>query len=78
MPRASSCLAVRGEAAPGVFSSTWCSYPPHGPSTESFSIFMRVLFFDLIFEAAFAGLLVLKMGHTAYLRKARDIYFPTV
>jgi hypothetical protein len=35
-------------------------------------------FFDPIFEGSFRGLLVLKMGHVAYRRKALDVFFPTV
>ena len=35
----------------------------------------RAQFFDPIFEGNFEGLLVLKMGHAAYLRKAPDVYF---
>ena len=77
-PRAASCHAARGESALGVVPATWRSYPPHSPSTESSSIFMHVLFSDPIFGAAFGGLIVIKMGHTAYLRKARDVYFPTI
>ena len=46
--------------------------------TESSSIFARVPFSDPIFEGSFGGLLVLKMGHAAYRRKALDVYFPTV
>jgi hypothetical protein len=33
-------------------------------------------FFDPIFEGNSGGLLVLKMGHAAYRRKAPDVYFP--
>ena len=40
--------------------------------------FLRVPFSDPIFEDSFGGLLVLKMGHAAYLRKSLDVYFPTV
>ena len=36
----------------------------------------RAQFFDPIFEGNFGGLLVLKMGHAAYRRKAPDVYFP--
>ena len=36
----------------------------------------RAQVFDLIFEGNFGGLLVLKMGHAAYRRKAPDVYFP--
>ena len=78
MPRTASCRVARGEAALGVLASTWRSYPPRGPSTESSSIFVRVLFFDLIFREAFGGLLVLKMGHAAYRRKSHKVYFPTI
>jgi hypothetical protein len=78
MPRAPPCRAARGEATPSMLPATWRSYPPRGPSTESSSIFARVLFFDLIFRATFGGLLVLKMGHAAYRRKAHDIYFSTI
>ena len=35
----------------------------------------RAQFFDPIFEGNFGGLLVLKMGHAAYRRKAPDVYF---
>ena len=73
-----SCRAAHGEATLGVLSATWRSYPPRGPSTESSSIFTHVPFSDPIFGADFGGLIVIKMGHTAYLRKARDVYFPTI
>ena len=36
----------------------------------------RTQYFDPIFEGNFGGLLVLKMGHAAYRRKAPDVYFP--
>ena len=36
----------------------------------------RAQFFAPIFEGNFGGLLVLKMGHAAYRRKAPDVYFP--
>ena len=78
MPRAPPCRAARGEAAPGMLPATWRSYPPRGPSTESSSIFAFVWFSDLIFGETFRGLLVAKMDHAAYCRKARDIYFQTV
>ncbi len=78
MPRAASCPAACCEAALGVLPTTWRSYPPRGPSTESSSIFVHVPFFDPIFGAAFRGLLVLEMGHAAYLQKGREVYFPTI
>uniref|UniRef100_A0A2N9EG23 Aminotransferase-like plant mobile domain-containing protein n=1 Tax=Fagus sylvatica TaxID=28930 RepID=A0A2N9EG23_FAGSY len=59
-------------------SATWRSYPPRQPPTESFSIFVRVPFSDPIFKGSFGGLLVLKMGHAAYRRKALNVYFPTI
>ena len=34
----------------------------------------RAQFFDPIFEGNFGSLLVLKMGHAAYRRKAPDVY----
>uniref|UniRef100_A0A2N9GKH0 Uncharacterized protein n=1 Tax=Fagus sylvatica TaxID=28930 RepID=A0A2N9GKH0_FAGSY len=43
------------------------------PPPESSSIFVRVPFFDPIFEGSFGGLPVFKMGHAAYLRKALDV-----
>ena len=52
-------------------SAIWRSYPLAWK-------FVRVQFFDLIFEGNFGGLLVLKMGYTAYLWKAPDVYFPIV
>jgi hypothetical protein len=78
MPHVASCRAALGDAALGMLPATWRSYPPRGPSTESSPFFARVLFFDPIYGAAFGGLLVLKMGHAANLRKARDVYFPKI
>jgi hypothetical protein len=78
MPRASPWREAHDGGALGLLSATWRSYPPRGPSTESSSIFVRVLFSDLIFEGNFRGLLVLKMGHVTYRRKDRDVYFPTI
>ena len=51
----------------------WQSYPPRQPPTKSSSIFVRVPFSDPIFEGSFGGLLVLKMGHAAYRRKALEV-----
>ena len=73
-----SCRAVHGEAALRVLPATWRSYPPRGPPGESSSIFAPIQFFDLIFEAAFGELMMLKMGHAAYRWKAREVYFPTI
>ena len=78
MLRAASCHAARGEAMRGMLPAMWRSSPPCGPSTKSSSILARVPFFDLIFGAAFGGLLVVKMGHAAYRWKASDVYFPTM
>ena len=39
-------------------------------------IHARAQFFYPIFEGNFGGLLVLKMGHAAYLRKVPDVDFP--
>ena len=78
MPCASPWRTAHDGGALGVLSAMWRSYPPRGPSTESSSVFARVLFSDPIFEGNFGGLLVLKMGHVAYRRKAHDVYFPTI
>ena len=51
---------------------------PRQELLESSSVSVRVSFFDPIFEGSFGGLLELKMGHTAYRRKALDVLFPTV
>uniref|UniRef100_A0A2N9FCQ9 Uncharacterized protein n=1 Tax=Fagus sylvatica TaxID=28930 RepID=A0A2N9FCQ9_FAGSY len=67
--RAASCHAARGEAMRGVLPATWRSSLPCSPSIKSSSILARVPFFDLIFGEAFGGLLVVKMGHAAYLWK---------
>ena len=75
---ATSCRTACGEAVPHVLSTMWRSYLPYGPSSESSSIFAPVQFFDLIFVAAFGGLLMLKIGHAAYLWKSREVYFPTI
>ena len=63
-----TCRAVWSHA-----SATWRPYPPRQPPTESSSIFVHVPFSDPIFEGNFGGLLVLKMGHAAYRRKAHDV-----
>jgi hypothetical protein len=52
-------------------SATWRSYPLAWK-------FAHAQFFDPIFEGNFGGLLVLKMGHSTYLRKAPDVYFPMI
>ena len=49
-----------------------------GEKIETLGVLVRVPFSDPIFEGSFGGLLVLKMGHAAYLRKAHDFFFPTV
>jgi hypothetical protein len=77
-PRTGPWRTARDHAAQVVQLATWQSYPPHGPSTESSSVFVRVPFSDPIFESNFGGLLVLKMGHAAYLQKSLDVYFPTI
>ena len=69
---------MRGEATLGVLPTTWRSYPPRSPSIESSLIFVCVPFFDRIFGEDFGGLLVLKMGHAAYIRKDHEVYFPTI
>jgi hypothetical protein len=77
-PRAASCRAARDDAARAIPLTTWRSYPPRSPSTESSSVFAHVPFFDPIFKGSFGGLLVLKMCHAAYRWKALDVYFPTI
>uniref|UniRef100_A0A2N9EIV6 Uncharacterized protein n=1 Tax=Fagus sylvatica TaxID=28930 RepID=A0A2N9EIV6_FAGSY len=76
MPRVGPSRATRYGPARAIVHATWRSYPPRQPPTES-SVFARVPFFDPIFDGIFGGLLVLKMGHAAYRRKALDVYFPT-
>uniref|UniRef100_A0A2N9HZ94 Zinc knuckle CX2CX4HX4C domain-containing protein n=1 Tax=Fagus sylvatica TaxID=28930 RepID=A0A2N9HZ94_FAGSY len=52
------------------------STPAPPPNPPRFSC--AYPFSDPIFEGSFGGLLVLKMGHAAYRRKALDVYFPTI
>ena len=50
----------------------WYTFDPM--STYPLALkFVRAQFFDPIFEGNFGGLLVLKMGHAAYRRKAPDV-----
>ena len=78
MPGAPSWLAERDDGAPRVRPPRGILIHPRQQLLESSSIFVRVSFFDPIFEGSFGGLLELKMGHTAYRRKALDVLFPTV
>ena len=75
---APSWSVARDDGAPRVHLPRGYLILPRQPPTKSSSIFVRVPFFDPIFEGSFGGLLVLKMGHTAYLRKALDVFFPMV
>ena len=78
MPGTSLWRTARDGGVPSMLYTTWNSYPPRGPSTKSSSVFVCILFSDPIFEGNFRGLLMLKMGHAAYRRKVRDVYFPTI
>ena len=78
MPRAGPSRAARYGPARVVQLPRDSLILPRQPPTESSSVFVRVPFSDPIFEGSFGGLLVLKTGHVAYLRKALDVYFPTV
>ena len=66
---------MRDDAAQAVQLPRGDPILPHQHLSESSSVFARVSFFDPIFEGSFGGLLVLKMGHAAYRRKALDVYF---
>ena len=77
-PRAESCRAARDDAARAVQLPRGDPILPRQHLSESSSVFVRVSFFDPIFEGSFGGLLELKMGHVAYRRKALNILFPTV
>ena len=48
---------------------------PRQHLSEFSSVLARVSFFDPIFKGSFGVLPELKMGHTAYHRKAPDVYF---
>ena len=48
---------------------------PRQHLSESSSVFMRVSFFDPIFEGSFGGLIELKIGHAAYLGKVSESSF---
>ena len=78
MPGAPSWRAVREDGAPRVRLPRGILIHPHQQLLESSSVFVRISFFDPIFKGSFGGLPELKMGHTAYLRKALDVLFPTV
>ena len=78
MTGAPSWRAARDDGAPRVHLPRGGLILPRQPPTKSSSIFVRVPFFDPIFEGSFGGLLVLKMGYAVYRRKALNIYFPTV
>ena len=70
--------AARDDGAPRVHLPRGDLILPRQPPTKSSSIFARVPFFDPIFEGGFGGLMVLKMAHAAYRRKALNVFFPTV
>ena len=78
MPRAASCRAARDDAARAVQLPRGDPIIPRQHLSESSSVFVRISFFDPIFEGSFGGLPKLKMGHAAYRRKALDVLFPTV
>ena len=78
MPGAPSWHAARDDGAPRVRPPRGILIHPRQQLLESSSVSVRVSFFDLIFEGSFGGLPELKMGHTAYLRKALDVLLPTV
>uniref|UniRef100_A0A2N9FY01 Uncharacterized protein n=1 Tax=Fagus sylvatica TaxID=28930 RepID=A0A2N9FY01_FAGSY len=77
-PCAASCHGARDDAARAVQLPSGDLILHASPFSESSSVFAHVPFSDPIFEGSFGGLLELKMGHAAYLRKALDVYFPTV
>ena len=77
-PGVPSWRAARDDGAPHVHLTRGDLILPRQPPTKSSSIFARVPFFDLIFEGSFGGLMVLKMGHSSYHRKALNVFFPTV
>ena len=78
MPRAASCRAARDDAARAVQLPRGDPIIPRQHLSESSSVFVRISFFDPIFEGSFGGLPELKMGHAAYLRKALRVRFPKV
>uniref|UniRef100_A0A2N9IRR8 Uncharacterized protein n=1 Tax=Fagus sylvatica TaxID=28930 RepID=A0A2N9IRR8_FAGSY len=77
-PRAGPSRATRYGPVRATVHATWRSYPPRQPPIKSSLVFVHVPFSDPIFKGSFGGLLVLKMGHAAYRRKALDVYFPTI
>ena len=77
-PGTPSWRAARDDGAPRVRQPRGILIHPRQQLLESSSVSVRVSFFDPIFEGSFGGLLELKMGHTAYRRKALDVLFPTV
>jgi hypothetical protein len=69
---------ARHDRARHVMVARLACTPPETTVCTS-SILVRVFFFFYpIFEGGFRGLLELKMGHAAYLRKSLDVLFPTV
>ena len=78
MPRAGPSRATRYGPARVVQLPRGSLILPRQPPTESSSVFVRVPFSGPIFEGSFGGLLVLKMSHGAYRRKALDVYFPMI
>ena len=76
--RTASCHASRDDAARAVQLPRGDLILPRQHISEFSSVLVRVSFFDPIFEGRFGGLLELKMGHAAYLRKALNVLFPTV
>ena len=77
-PGAPSLRAVRDDGAPRVRPPGGILIHPRQQLLESSSVSVCISFFDPIFEGSFGGLLELKMGHAAYLRKALDVLFRTI
>ena len=75
---APSWRAARDDGVPRVHPPRGILIHPRQQLLESSSVFVRVSFFDPIFEGSFRGLPELKMGHAAYRRKSLDVLFPTV
>ena len=69
---------ARHDAARGMQLPRGGLIPPRQHLFESSLIFVRVSFFDPIFEGRFGGLLGLKMGHVVYRRKSLGVLFPKV
>ena len=75
---AGHAIMARDDGAPRVRPPRGILIHPRQQLLESYSVSVRVSFFDPIFEGRFGGLPELKMGHAAYRRKAPDVYFPMI